>query len=135
MTSDPDVKALVSAITGTSKKLDDTQIIYNHITLSIRKMRLVLRVALIGIFLDMTLSLAFAYILHNQTELNDRVQANQDSIHRAECDLNTVLIAANTPEQRAKSPNPELYDSWYVTIYESRVQLGCQPPLINPRYR
>ena len=134
MADEKDLNALVAAIAGTGKKLEDTELIYNHMHTSIRKMRTIMRIALIGLFIDLTLSVAFGFILNNQSELNTRVGANQTAIHNAECDLNTVFIAVDTPEQRAKAPDLALYDKWYDTIYETRVQLGCQPPLSNPRH-
>lgn len=141
MTDDGDLEALVAAIAGTGKKLEDTKLIYAHINANIRKMRIIMWIGFIGLLLDLTLSLAFGFILHNQDSLNSnqdslnsRVNENQTAIHKAECDLNTVLIAADTPEQRDKAPSTALYDSWYETIYESRVELGCRPPLLNPRH-
>src|SRR6266404_6263612 len=128
-----DLDALVAAITGTSKNLENNKIIYDKINTDQRKMRTLMWVAMVGLVADLTLSLAFGFILNDQSALNARVTANQTSIHTAECDLNTVLIAANTPEQRAKADNPVTYDSWYKTIYATRVRLGCQPPIKNPR--
>jgi hypothetical protein len=106
--------------------------IYADLKRSVRRMRIMTWVAVIGMVLDISLTVAFGVILNEQSHLQQQVSDNQSTIHEAECNLNTLFISADTPEQRAKASNAARYDAQYHVIYQQRVQLGCQPPIAEP---
>lgn len=132
MASNEHLDALVAAITGTNRSLEDAELIYARLNGAVRKMRTVLSVALAGLALDLLLSISFGFILHSQSGLNERVNANQVAIHDAECAVNTLFIAVDTPDQRAKTPDKVLYDRFFDQIYETRPKLGCHPAIAKP---
>ena len=127
-----DTQALLVAVTETNKALEHGETIYRDLKAAMRRMRIVLWVALVGIVADLLLSGAFGFVLNNQSHLNDQVKQNQVNIKQVECDLNDVFIKSDTPAARDRSPDKAAYDSSYHTIYLQRVQLGCQPPIAEP---
>jgi hypothetical protein len=106
--------------------------IYADLKRSVRRTRIMTWIAVIGMVLDITLTIVCGYVINKQGHLQQQVSANQATIHDAECNLNTLFISADTPEQRAKALNVARYDAQYHVIYQQRVQLGCQPPIAEP---
>lgn len=126
------LKALIVTLANTSASLEHGEKIYETLGRTVRRMRITLWVALIGLVLDFALSLSFALILSNQSHLNNRISANQDRITAVSCELNTLLVQTDTPQSYAKSQDKKLYVAQYHTLYKNRKTLNCQPVINEP---
>lgn len=129
---DEKLKALIVTLANTSDSLEHGEKIYENLGRTVRRMRITLWVAFIGLILDLVLSLSFALILNNQSQLNDRIQTNADRITKVSCDLNTIFLEADTLERYNVAPDKKLYAQWYHALYENRKELDCQPPMNEP---
>lgn len=129
---DEKIDALVAAVVETGKSLERGEAIYARLNSTVRKMQITLWVALVGLVADLVLSIGFGFLFQNQSHTNAQVITNQETIHKTECDLNSLFISADTPDARDKAQDKARYDSQFHTIYLARVQLGCQPPIAEP---
>jgi hypothetical protein len=127
-----DLKALIVTLANTSESLEHGEKIYENLGRTVRRMRITLWIAFVGLILDLALSLSFALILNNQSTLNEKIQANSDRITKVSCDLNTIFLEANTLERYNAAPDKKLYVQWYHALYENRKELNCQPPMNEP---
>jgi hypothetical protein len=132
LTSDERFAALMEALTGTEKQLEQGETIYKDLKRSVRRIRLAMWVAIIGLVADLVLTGGLVFGYNRQAELGSRISANQDNVHTVECDLNSVLITADTPQAYAKAFSQTTYIQQFHVIYQNRVQLNCQPPMPEP---
>lgn len=132
MASDEDIQQLVTAITTAGNLVDESRDVYTKLTSSLRRMRITLWVAGIGLIADLLLSGGYALIFTHQSHLNNQVQTNQAAIQKMNCDLNRVFIQADTPANRAAAADKANYDTAFHIIYSGYAQLGCQPPMPEP---
>lgn len=124
---------LLDELGETITSLKRGEAIYSDLKGSVRRVRITLAVAAIGLVLDLSLTGVGAFVLHRQSVLQHQVSDNQETIHDAECNLNRLFISSDTPEQRAKAPGGVArYDAQFHVIYQQRIQLGCQPPMPEP---
>lgn len=123
---------LLDELGVTIDSLQRGEAIYADLKNSVRRMRITLVIAGVGLLLDISLTLAFGFIINRQGDLQQQVAANQATIHEAECNLNSLLLSTDTPEQRASKPNKARYDAQLHVLYEQRLQLGCLPPMPEP---
>lgn len=130
--ADENIDALVKAVVATGKSLERGEAIYANLNTTVRKMKVTLWVAIVGLLADLALSIAFGFLFNNQSNTNAQVVANQDAIHKSECDLNGLFISADTPDARNRAPDKAKYDAQFHIIYLTRVSLGCQPPIAEP---
>lgn len=127
-----DLKALIVTLASTSDSLERGEKIYQSLGQTVRRMRVTLWIALIGLILDLALSLSFTFILNSQSHLNDRITDNSDRITKVSCDLNTILLQTDTPERYQQNPDKVTLVQNYHTLYESRKDLGCLPVMNEP---
>lgn len=129
---DDDLKALIVTLANTSASLENGEKIYETLGRTVRRMRITLWVGLIGLVLDLTLSLSFALILSNQSNLNERIQANQDHITSVSCETNTLFLQFDTPARYDASQDKKAYVQQFHVLYENRKSLGCKPVINEP---
>jgi len=127
-----DLKSLIAVIASTSESLDNGEKIYQQVTRTIRRMRITLWVGLIGLMLDLALTLSFALILNEQSNLNDKIQDSQSRITSVSCKTNTLFLQFDTPQRYAAAADKKLYIQQYHTVYENYKNLGCQPVINEP---
>src|SRR5688500_376963 len=128
---DENIKALIVTLANTSASLENGEKLYATLGRTVRRLRTMLWVAVIGLTLSLSLTLSFAFILVNQADVNRKIQGNTDAIqaqqvqiHRAECELNALLLSTDTPERYAAAPDKKKLVEQYHVLYESRKNLG-----------
>lgn len=132
MASDEEINKLIAAITTAGGLVDESKKVYTKLTRDLRRMRITLWVASVGLIFDLLLSGGYALIFSHQGNLNSQVAQNSATIYKTECDLNNLFIGADTTAARNAAPNKAVYDAQFHIIYLARVQLGCQPPIPEP---
>lgn len=130
--SEERAQRLLNELGVTIASLQRGEAIYASLKRTVRRMRVTVWVAVVGVILDVSLTVAFGFIINRQGDLQQQVAENQATIHEAECNLNSLLLSTDTPEQRASKPNKARYDAQLHVLYEQRLQLGCQPPIPEP---
>jgi hypothetical protein len=140
LTSDERFVALMEALTGTEKQLENSESIYKDLRKTVRRIKVAMWVAIIGLVVDLalTIGLLFGFIntnaLTNQVHQNQQqIAAEQDSTKNVECSLNSLFIQTDTPDAYAAAPNKQVYVQQYHIIYQERQQLGCQPAIAEPQ--
>lgn len=136
---DENIKALIVTLANTSASLEHGEKIYATLGRTVRRLRIMLWFAVIGLVLTLSLLLSFAVVLANQSHLNDkikgntdRIEAQQQEIHKGECDLNTLLLSTDDPGKFAATQDKKLYIQQYHVLYETRKSLKCQPVINEP---
>jgi hypothetical protein len=133
LSDDERAQQLFKDLNETVAALRHGEELYREVKKNLRRMRVTLWVALIGLILDLTLSLVLGLALVNQSTLSSRINDNANTLHDVECSTNSLFISTNTPDQRAKAPDPAKYDAQFHIIYQQRIQLGCQPAIPEPK--
>ncbi len=136
---DENIKALIVTLANTSASLEHGEKIYAALGRTVRRLRITLWIAVIGLVTVVALLVSFALVLNEQGQLNDKIQDNanrisqsQERIQKVSCDLNTIFIEADTLERYNNADNKKLYVQWYHAIYVNRKELNCQPPMNEP---
>lgn len=135
MASDERFHALMEALQGTEAQLQQGEGIYKDLRKSVRRIKILMWVTIVGLVIDLTLSVGLVLGFVNQYDLNRQVDSNQASVHTVECDLNTLLLGVDTPANYAKAPDQQQYVQQFHVLYQNRIQLGCQPPIHEPQTR
>jgi hypothetical protein len=129
---DENIKALIVTLANTSASLEHGEKIYASLGRTVRRLRTMLWISVIGLVSVLALLVSFMFVLNQQSQLTHKIQANSDRITKVSCDLNTIFLQANTLERYNAADNKKLYTQWYHAIYQNRIELNCQPPMSEP---
>lgn len=124
------------ALTGSVTELHDAVHRLNRRT---ARHKVAITLAIIGVLLDIALSVAVVVVLHSQQAVNDQIRAQQQQLAatqeqaeatraRVLCPLYQVFLASADPQRRAALPEDKrpAYDHAVQVIREGAEVLACQ---------